>query len=91
MGAFSVKVASLSSIRDKVTIIDELGQHYPFDQLLLIAQIPRSTFYYHLKALRSSGKYDEVKCKIKEIYDENLGRYGYRRIALAPRKEIKRT
>jgi hypothetical protein len=46
MGTLSVKVASLSSIRDKVRIIDELGQHYPFDQLLLIAQIPRSTFYY---------------------------------------------
>lgn len=48
-----------------------------------IAHIPRSTFYYHLKALHSPGKYDEVKCRIKEIYDENQGRYGYRRIALA--------
>jgi len=54
---------------------------------LQIAQIPRSTFYYHLKALRSPGKYDEVKCRIKEIYDENQGRYGYRRIALALRRE----
>ncbi|ECE0287894.1 IS3 family transposase [Salmonella enterica subsp. enterica] len=81
------KFENLSSIRDKVRIIDELRQHYPFDQLLLIAQIPRSTFYYHLKALRSPGKYDEVKCRIKEIYDENLGRYGYRRIALVLRRE----
>ena len=81
------KVESLSSVRDKVRIIDELRQHYSFDQLLQIAQILRSTFYYHLKALRSPGKYDEVKCRIKEIYDENLGRYGYRRIALALRRE----
>ncbi|HCD9054387.1 TPA: IS3 family transposase, partial [Klebsiella quasipneumoniae] len=51
-----------------------------------IAHIPRSTFYYHLKALHSPGKYDEVKCRIKEIYDENQGRYGYRRIALALRR-----
>jgi putative transposase len=28
-----------------------------------------------------------VKCRIKEIYDENQGRYGYRRIALALRRE----
>ncbi|HBZ7687038.1 TPA: IS3 family transposase, partial [Klebsiella pneumoniae] len=28
-----------------------------------------------------------MKCRIKEIYDENLGRYGYRRIALALRRE----
>ncbi|EJR0239178.1 TPA: IS3 family transposase [Enterobacter hormaechei] len=81
------KFESLSSIRDKVRIIDELRQHYSFEQLLQIAQIPRSTFYYHLKALRSPGKYDEVKCRIKEIYDENQGRYGYRRIALALRRE----
>ncbi|WP_285112662.1 IS3 family transposase [Leclercia adecarboxylata] len=81
------KFESLSSVRDKVRIIDELRQHYPFDQLLQIAQIPRSTFYYHLKALRSPGKYDEVKCRIKEIYDENQGRYGYRRVALALRRE----
>lgn len=52
-----------------------------------IAQIPRSTFYYHLKALRFPGKYDEVKCRIIEIYDENQSRYGYRRIALALRRE----
>ncbi|MBZ6673256.1 IS3 family transposase [Klebsiella pneumoniae] len=81
------KFESLSSVRDKVRIIDELRQHYPFEQLLQIAQIPKSTFYYHLKALRSPGKYDEVKCRIKEIYDENLGRYGYRRVALALRRE----
>ncbi|HBR2013835.1 IS3 family transposase [Klebsiella michiganensis] len=81
------KFESLSSVRDKVRIIDELRLHYPFDQLLQIAQIPRSTFYYHLKVLRSPGKYDEVKCRIKEICDENLGRYGYRRVALALRRE----
>jgi len=74
-------------VRDKVRVIDELRQHYPLDQLLNAAGIPRSTFYYHLKALRSPGKYDEVKCRIKEIYDENLGRYGYRRIAMALRRE----
>ncbi|MCB8404250.1 transposase [Klebsiella pneumoniae] len=28
-----------------------------------------------------------MKCRIKEIYDENQGRYGYRRIALALRRE----
>ncbi|WP_316504136.1 IS3 family transposase [Klebsiella michiganensis] len=81
------KAESLSSVRDKVRIIDELRRHYPFDQLLQIAHIPRSTFYYHLKALHSPGKYDEVKCRIKEIYDENQGRYGYRRIVLALRRE----
>ncbi|HCM7228962.1 TPA: IS3 family transposase [Klebsiella aerogenes] len=82
------KAESLSSVRDKVRIVDELRQHYPFDQLLRIAQIPRSTFYYHLKVLKSPEKYEEVKCRIKEIYNENCGRYGYRRITLALRQEM---
>ncbi len=52
-----------------------------------IAQIPRSTFYYHLKALKSSDKYEEIKSRIIEIYNENCGRYGYRRVTLALRQE----
>jgi len=54
---------------------------------LQIAQIPRSTFYYHLKALKSPDKYEEIKSRIKEIYNENCGRYGYRRVTLALRQE----
>ncbi|MDU4618738.1 MAG: IS3 family transposase [Staphylococcus epidermidis] len=84
------KPESLSSVRDRVRIIDELRQHYPFDQLLQIAQIPRSTFYYHLKALKSSDKYEEIKSRIIEIYNENCGRYGYRRVTLALRQEAGR-
>ncbi|HDU5648077.1 IS3 family transposase [Klebsiella pneumoniae] len=82
------KAESLSSVRDKVRVVDELRQHYPFDQLLRISQIPRSTFYYHLKALKSPEKYGEIKCRIKEIYNENCDRYGYRRITLALRQEM---
>lgn len=77
-------------MRDRVRVIDELRQHYPFDQLLQIAQIPRSTFYYHLKALKSPDKYGEIKCRIKEIYNENCGRYGYLRVTLALRQEAGR-
>ncbi|RYI33167.1 IS3 family transposase, partial [Klebsiella pneumoniae] len=89
-GTLSKKAESLSSVRDRVRIIDELRQHYPFDQLLQIAQIPRSTFYYHLKALKSPDKYEEIKSRIIEIYNENCGRYGYRRVTLALRQEAGR-
>ena len=70
-------------MREKVKVIDELRQHYPFDELLEIASIPRSTFYYHLKALKLPEKYAELKCRIREIYHDNYGRYGYRRITMA--------
>ena len=50
--------------------------------LLTIAQLPRATFYYHLKRMRVPDKYKEVKAEITTIYHENKGRYGYRRITI---------
>ena len=48
--------------------------------LLEIAQLPRATFYYHLKALSREDKYVVAKEEITAIYHEHKGRYGYRRI-----------
>ena len=48
--------------------------------LLKIAQLPRATFYYHLKAQRREDKYAVAKEEITAIYHEHKGRYGYRRI-----------
>ena len=45
-----------------------------------IAQLPRATFYYHLKRMKQVDKYESEKQEITAIYHENKGRYGYRRI-----------
>ena len=45
-----------------------------------MAQISRSTFYYHLSKLNKFDKYADIKEQIQSIYHENKGRYGYRRI-----------
>ena len=51
--------------------------------LLKLAEIPRSTFYYWLKKIRNKhDKYKEIKQEILNIFNENKGRYGYRRITL---------
>ncbi len=42
----------------------------------------RSTFYYHLNKLKLVDKYLVEKELINEIYHQNQGRYGYRRISL---------
>ena len=42
----------------------------------------RSTFYYHLKALKRTDRYEEEKKRICEIFHESKGRYGYRRITM---------
>ena len=48
--------------------------------LLEIAELPRSTFYYHSKKQSKEDKYSKAKTEIATIYHENKGRYGYRRI-----------
>ena len=48
--------------------------------MLEIAQLPRATFYYHLKRMKCADKYESAKEEITAIYHENKGRYGYRRI-----------
>ena len=48
--------------------------------LLEIAQLPRSTFYYHNKKQNQEDKYAHAKAEITAIYHENKGRYGYRRV-----------
>ena len=48
--------------------------------LLEIAQLPRATFYYHLKQENKADKYAQAKAEIATIYHENKGRYGYRRV-----------
>lgn len=49
--------------------------------LVEVADIPRSTYYYWEKQLNQADKYEAVKEAIKIIYHEHKGRYGYRRIA----------
>jgi transposase InsO family protein len=55
-------------------------------ELVKVAGIPRSTYYYWEKRLNHEDKYAEVKVAIHKIYHEHKGRYGYRRIA----KELKK-
>ena len=61
-------------------VIQELRREYKLDMLLEIAQLPRSTFYYHSKRQNKEDKYARAKAEIAIIYHENKGRYGYRRV-----------
>ena len=61
-------------------MIHELRQEYNLAVLLEIAQLPRSTFYYHSKQQNKEDKYAQAKAEIATIYHENKGRYGYRRV-----------
>jgi len=45
-------------------------------------KLSRSTYYYQVKRLTQVDKNKELKEAIQDIYSENKGRYGYRRIHL---------
>nr|WP_243106141.1 IS3 family transposase [Butyricicoccus sp. OF13-6] len=61
-------------------VVQKLRQKYSLNLLLSIAQLPRATFYYHLKRMQKTDKYASVMEEITTIFHENKGSYGYRRI-----------
>ena len=61
-------------------MIWELRHEFKVSLLIDIAGIPRSTYYYYAKHRTDEDKYKEVKEEISNIFAENKGRYGYRRI-----------
>lgn len=68
-------------------IVLELRQQYPLADLLKVAGLARSTFYYQQKVLQMADKYASLKSRIKALFDQHKGRYGYRRITAAIRQE----
>lgn len=63
----------------------ELRQQYPFDRLLKVVGLPRSTFFYQKAAMVAVDKYASVKATIRALYIANDGIYGYRVMTLALR------
>lgn len=74
-------------------MIWELRHEHKIGLLIDIAGIPRSTYYYYSKQFDTPkpDKYAEIKAEIRRIYEENKGRYGYRRITTELRKTHKIT
>lgn len=62
--------------------VTELRRDYPLAALLKLAGIPRSTYYYHSRKANAVDKYAKERAEIIAIYQENQGRYGYRRIGM---------
>lgn len=47
----------------------------------------RSSFYYCLKQLSQKDRQGDLKAKIKQVYHNHKGRYGYRRITMEIRQQ----
>ncbi|MEE5991390.1 MAG: IS3 family transposase [Lachnospiraceae bacterium] len=61
--------------------MSELRQDYPLALLLRISGLKRSTYYYVYSHM-DEDKDAQLKQLISDIFNENKGRYGYRRIDL---------
>ena len=60
-----------------------MRRHHKLADLLQVAGIARSTFYYQCQAILRNEQQSDMEVKIRTIYDEHKGRYGYRRITAA--------
>jgi transposase InsO family protein len=56
---------------------------YKLVDLLRVADLARSTFYYQCNAIQRANLQRAIEPKIRTIYEEHKGRYGYRRITAA--------
>ena len=52
----------------KTLVVQKLRQKHALSILLSIAQLPRATFYYHLKQMQKEDKYASVKEEIAAIW-----------------------
>jgi transposase InsO family protein/transposase-like protein len=66
--------------KEKMILVDTLRNEHPLQELLDCAGMARSSYFYHRKIASLPGKYEELRCRIIKLFDENNGRYGYRRI-----------
>lgn len=68
------------SNREKTHVINVLRNRYPLKTLLFELALAKSSYCYQNSALARPDKYAVLRENIKHLFDENLGRYGYRRI-----------
>lgn len=61
-------------------LIAELRHDHKLSDLLLVAGLLRSRFYYQCQAAQCADKQSAMEARIRTVYDEHKWRYGTRRI-----------
>ena len=67
-------------------MIEQLRCQFPLSVLLKVAKMSRSTFYYQ-RSHKKDRQNHKIMKRIKEIFDQHHGNYGYRRITCVLRNE----
>ena len=63
-------------------MIWELRHDHKLSLLFEVSGLPKATYYYYVKRMDTQDKHSEIKEQITAIFEENHGRFGYRRITL---------
>ena len=69
-------------------MIAGLRQHHKLADLLQIAGLARSTYYYQCQPNVRAEQQSDMQCRISAVYDKHKGRYGYRRITATLSKSM---
>jgi putative transposase len=69
-----------------VQAVRALKAHYPLQLLLEIADLPRSTYFYHQARLAGPDPHAALDAAIQAAFTQAHGRYGHRRIHRELRK-----
>src|SRR5699024_3369046 len=83
------KIAGLEepATRLKVEAIVIIKSAHRLEDLLVAAGLARSTFFYHQKRLAAPDKHAGLKQAIRDSFQRNKHRYGYRRVLLDLRNQ----
>ncbi|WP_052259106.1 IS3 family transposase [Sphingobacterium sp. T2] len=74
--------------KKKTVIITELRRKHKLEYLLHIAELARSSYYYHTKSVCFIDKHADLVRHVIACYQKHKGRYGYRRVTLALRNTL---
>lgn len=66
--------------REKAVSVDALKDKYPLPLLLKKIALSKSSYYYQETVVQRKEKYSDIRKRISDLFHENSGRYGYRRI-----------
>lgn len=66
--------------REKTLLVDALRSTYTVTELLCEVDLPRSSYFYHRARLGVDDKYADVRQAMTNIFEQNYGCYGYRRL-----------
>lgn len=66
--------------KEKTALIDALRKIYSLNELLVMIDLSKSSYFYQREAQRNPDKYSDLRTEIKKIFYSQKRRYGYRRI-----------